>query len=85
MDTESIGKMLGGVISSGGVGSITSAIDSGLKLILKLTEEDPVKRQKALREYYMGLYNVAKEVRGSEDGKDVSDLATALIQLLDDK
>jgi len=84
LSLKSVGEMVGGLISGGGVSSIAGAIDKGLALILRLTEEDPVKRAKALREYEMELMELIKEAPNAKD-KDLTDISLAFIRLLDGK
>lgn len=83
MDTESIGKMLSGMLSGGVVGSVASAITEGLKLANNLLEPDPAKRAKARREYYLSLIKLVKEVQGAKI-EDVSDLVDAFTNLMDE-
>ncbi len=85
VETAAIGKLMGGMLAGGGIGAIASAIDTTGKLILRWTENDPVKRTKMLREYYMSMIDVVKEVRGLEDGKDASDLVSLIDRILSDK
>jgi len=83
MDTESIGKMLGGMLSGGVAGNVTLAVAEGLKLANYLLEPDPAKRAKARREYYMSLIKLIKEVQNA-DPKDVSDLVVEFTALMDE-
>lgn len=83
MDTESIGKLLGGVLSSGVAGNATLAIAEGLKLANFLLEPDPAKRAKARRDFYLKMMEIIKEVRNA-DPKDVSDLVAEFTKLLDE-
>ena len=78
-----VGKVVGGMVS-GGAGAIPGIVDKGLELILRLTADDPVKRQKALREYELELIKIIKEAPNAE-GKDLSNLTLAFIALLDGK
>ena len=80
---ESIGKIVGGVLA-GGAGAIPGIVDKGLELILRLTADDPIKRQKALREYELELIKIIKEAPDAE-GKDLSGITIAFIALLDGK
>lgn len=83
MDTESIGKLLGGLLSGGVVGNVASAITEGLRLANNLLEPDPAKRAKARREYYMSLIKIIKEVQGAKN-EDVSTLVDAFVNLMDE-
>ena len=83
MDTESIGKLLGGLLSGGVAGNVSLALAEGLKLANRLMEPDPAKRAKARRDYYLSLLKLVKEVQGA-DQKDVSDLVDAFTKLMDE-
>ena len=83
MDTESIGKLLGGVLSSGVAGNVSLAIAEGLKLANHLTEPDPAKRAKARRDYYLKLIGYIKEVQNANQD-DVSNLVIEFTKLLDE-
>jgi len=76
-----VGKIVGGMVS-GGAGAIPGIIDKGLELILRLTADDPIKRQKALREYELELIKIIKE---ASNAADLTDLTLAFITLLDGK
>jgi len=76
-----VGKIVGGMVS-GGAGAIPGIVDKGLELILRLTADDPIKRQKALREYELELIKIIKEAPNAE-GKDLSGITIAFIALLD--
>lgn len=76
-----VGKIVGGMVS-GGAGAIPGIIDKGLELILRLTADDPVKRQKALREYELELIKIIKE---ASNAADLTDLTIAFTALLDGK
>jgi hypothetical protein len=82
MDTETIGKVLGGLLSGGVVGNVASAITEGLKLANNLLEPDPAKRAKARRDYYLSMIKLVKEVEGAN--KDVSDLVDAFTNLINE-
>ena len=81
MDTEGIGKLLGGLLSGGVVGNVSAAIVEGLKLANRLMEPDPAKRAKARREYYMSLLKLVKEVQ-SANPEDVSTVVDAFTSAL---
>jgi hypothetical protein len=83
MDTESIGKILGGLLSGGVAGNVSLALAEGLKLANKLMEPDPAKRAKARREYYLSLIKIVKEVQGAK-AEDISDLVDAFTNLMDE-
>ena len=83
MDTESIGKLLSGILSGGAAGNLTLAIAEGLKLANNLLEPDPAKRARARREYYISLLALIKGVKDANP-KDVSDLVDAFTKLLDE-
>ena len=83
MDTESIGKLLGGLLTGGAVGDIAVVIGEGLKLANHLMEPDPAKRAKVRRDYYMSLLKLIKEVENA-DPKDVSNLVDTFTALLDE-
>jgi hypothetical protein len=83
MDTESIGKLLGGLLSGGVAGNVTLALAEGLKLANKLMEPDPAKRAKARREYYMSLIKLVKEVQDAKI-EDVSAIVDAFTNLMDE-
>ena len=76
-----VGKIVGGMVS-GGAGAIPGIIDKGLELILRLTADDPIKRQKALREYELELIKIIKE---ASNAADLTDFTLAFIALLDGK
>ena len=76
-----VGKIVGGMVS-GGAGAIPGIIDKGLELILRLTADDPIKRQKALREYELELIKIIKE---ASNAADLTDLTIAFTALLDGK
>jgi len=81
MDTESVGNLLGSILTGGTVGSVSSALAEGLKLANHLLEPDPSKRAKVRRDYYMSLLKIVKEVQNA-DQKDVSDLVVEFTNLL---
>ena len=83
MDTESIGKLLGGLLSGGVVGNVASAITEGLKLANNLLEPDPAKRAKARRDFYLSLLKLIKEVE-SPNPQDVSSLVEEFTKLMDE-
>jgi len=83
MDAESIGKLLGSVISSGPVSSISMAIAEGLKLANTLSEPDPHKRAKARREYYMSMLRIVNEVENA-NAENVDMLVRNFIRLMDE-
>ena len=83
MDTEGLGKILGGVLSSGVPGNITEAIAEGLKLANLLLEPDPAKRAKARRDFYMKMLSLIKEVQNAKE-QDVSDLVSEFTKLMDE-
>jgi len=83
MDASDVLKMVSSSLMGGGVTSIAGALEQGLKLINHLTQDDPVKQAKASRQYLMQLLTLAREVRESVQGADVSDLVIAYSQLLD--
>jgi len=87
MELIDIATTAGNIIagSASPVTSVANATTEVFKLINKLTEDDPVKQAKALREYVLLLVNIAKEVRDVADGTDVSDRITDLVSLLDGK
>ncbi len=76
-----VGKIVGGMVS-GGAGAIPGIVDKGLELILRLTADDSIKRQKALREYELELIKIIKE---ASNAADLTDLTFAFIALLDGK
>ena len=76
-----VGKIVGGMVS-GGAGAIPGIVDKGLELILRLTADDPIKRQKALREYELELIKIIKE---ASNAADLTDLTIAFTALLDGK
>jgi len=82
MDTETIGKVLGGLLSGGVAGNVTLALAEGLKLANHLMEPDPAKRAKARRDYYLSMIKLVKEVEGAN--KDVSDLVDAFTNLINE-
>ena len=81
---DQIGKLAGGLLSGGGVTSVASAVAEALKLINKLTEDNPQKRVKAQREYLLSLIAIIKEIEGAST-KDVSDLLDLFRTLMDGK
>lgn len=81
ISVESIGKILGGFITSGGVTSVADAVSAGLQLILRLTEDDPVKRQKILREYEDEMTKIIRSVPNVEE-KDVTEIVSVFIALM---
>ena len=83
MDTESIAKIMSGLLSGGVAANVTSALAEGLKLANKLMEPDPAKRAKARRDYYLSLMQIITEVQGGNE-KDVSDLVTEFANLLNE-
>jgi gas vesicle protein len=83
MDIESIGKLLGGVLTGGAVGNIAAALAEGFKLANSLREPDPIKRAKARRDYYLSLLKLIKEVQNA-DSKDVSVLVNTFTDLLNE-
>jgi len=83
MDAESIGKLLGSVISSGPVSSISMAIAEGLKLANTLSEPNPHKRAKARREYYMSMISLVNEVENVKQ-EDLETLVRNFIRLMDE-
>ncbi len=76
-----VGKVVGGMVT-GGAGAIPGIVDKGLELILRLTADDPIKRQKALREYELELIKIIKE---ASNAADLTDFTTAFTALLDGK
>jgi len=82
MDAESVGKLLGAIVSNGAVSNISMAIAEGLKLANALNEPDPHKRAKARREYYLSMLNIAGEVRNAKTA-DVDTLVRNFTKLLD--
>lgn len=78
---ESVGKIVSGMLT-GGAGAIPGIIDKSLALVLKLTEDDPVKRVRALREFQNSLEEIIKEAEGA---KDLTDLTLVFIKLMDSK
>jgi len=84
MDTETIGKILAGLLSGGAPASIASALAEGLKLANRLMEPDPAKRSKARRDYYISLLNIIKEVQNADRTKDISDLVDAFTAMLNE-
>jgi len=83
MDTESIGKLLGGLLSGGVAGNVSLALAEGLKLANRLMEPDPAKRAKARRDYYMALIKLVKEVQGAKI-EDVSAIVDIFTNLMDE-
>ena len=83
MDTESIGKMLGGLLSGGVAGNVSLALAEGLKLANRLMEPDPAKRAKARRDYYMSMIKLIKEVQGANP-EDVSTIVDEFTRLMDE-
>ena len=83
MDTESIGKLLGGLLTGGVAGNVTLALAEGLKLANRLMEPDPAKRAKARRDYYMSLLKQVKEVQGANP-EDVSTVVDAFTSALNE-
>jgi len=83
MDTESIGKLLGGLLSGGVAGNVSLALAEGLKLANRLMEPDPAKRAKARRDYYMSLLKLVKET-GNANPEDVSTIVDAFTNLMDE-
>lgn len=79
---ESVGNLLGGFITSGGVGAVSSAISEGLKLINHLTEDDPVKQAKVRRQYIHSMLKIIGEMSNAEN-KDLTELITQLDALWD--
>ena len=82
MDTESIGKLLGGLLSGGVAGNVTLALAEGLKLANKLMEPDPAKRAKARRDYILNLVEIVNSIEDA-DVKKTTVLLIALRELLD--
>lgn len=82
MDTESIGKLLGGLLSGGVAGNVSLALAEGLKLANRLMEPDPAKRAKARRDYYLSLIKLVKEVEGNAE--DVSIIVDEFTHLLNE-
>lgn len=82
METESIGKLLAGMLAGGGITAVASALGEGLKLANHLIEPDPVKRAKARREYILNLGKIVNSIEGA-DVKTVTTLLIALRELLD--
>jgi len=78
-----VGKVVGGMVS-GGAGAIPGIVDKGLELILRLTADDPIKRQKALREYELELIKIIKEAPNAENN-DLTNISIAFAHLLDGK
>ncbi len=84
MDTETIGKMLSGLLSGGVVGNVASAITEGLKLANNLLEPDPAKRAKARRDYILSLIELVNSIEDENvDVKKTTDLLIALRELMD--
>lgn len=83
MDTESIGKLLGGLLTGGVVGNATVAIGEGLKLANHLLEPDPAKRAKVRRDFFLAMVKLIHEQEGA-DVKDVSDLDAEFVKLLNE-
>ena len=83
MDADSVGKLLGAVISNGAVSNISLAIAEGLKLANALNEPDPHKRAKARREYYLKMLNIAGEVENAKQ-EDLDTLVHNFIKLMDE-
>lgn len=83
MDVETVGKLMGGLLSGGAVGNISAAIAEGLKLANNLLEPDPAKRAKARRDYFLKLMDIIKEVQGANE-KDVSALVSEFTILLNE-
>ncbi len=79
---NSIGSLLGGALSGGGIGSIANASTELLKLINNLTKDDPVKNMNAIRAFRNELLKLIKEVQGASEGQDVSDVVSTLTELL---
>ena len=80
--SESIGQILGGALSGGGLGSVASASSELLKLINYLTADNPVKNADAIREFRVELTKLIREVTKIEDGSDVSSIVDKLTTLL---
>jgi hypothetical protein len=83
MEAADVLKLVASSVAGGGVTSIAGALEQGLKLVNHLTQDDPVKQAKASRQYLMQLLTLAREVRESVQGSDVSDIVTAYYELLD--
>ncbi len=87
MELTDIAKTLGSAIAGAAdpVKAVSGATEQIFKFINHLTEDDPVKQAKALREYNLLLLNIAREVRNAPDGSDISDLFSSVTDLLDNK
>ena len=83
MDTESIGKMLGGLLSGGVAGNVTLALAEGLKLANHLLEPDPAKRAKARRDFYLSLLKLVKETENAKP-EDVSTIVDEFTSALNE-
>ena len=83
MDAESVGKLLGAIVSNGAVSNISMAIAEGLKLANALSEPDPHKRAKARREYYFKMLNIAGEVENVKQ-EDLDLLVRNFTKLMDE-
>ena len=83
MDTQEIGKLLGGLLSGGVAGNVTLALAEGLKLANRLMEPDPAKRAKARRDYYLSLLKLVKEMQ-SANPEEVSIIVDAFTVALNE-
>ena len=81
---DQIGQLAGGLLAGGGVTSIATAVAEALKLVNKLTEDNPEKRLKVQREYLLSLTAIIKKIEGA-NAKDVSDLLDLFRTLMDGK
>lgn len=79
---NSIGSLLGGALSGGGIGSIASASAELLKLINHLTKDDPVANAKAIRAYRTEMEKLIKEIINASTGQDISDIVADLTKLI---
>ncbi len=83
MDTETIGKMLSGLLSGGVAGNVSLALAEGLKLANRLMEPDPAKRAKARRDFYLSLLKLVKETKNANP-EDVSTIVDEFTSALDE-
>ena len=83
LKVEDLGKLVGGMLAGGGVTSIAEAVTQLLLLINELSKDDPLKEAKARRKVALAFIPMIREVRNAKTGADVSDIALAVIQLMD--